>query len=72
MNIFSPGLFYCWKYNLTFTTITTMTDRKKTNRNIWVSIGAAVLIILLLVWLFVAFLGGDTDVAAFIPARFPL
>lgn len=49
-----------------------MTDRKKTNRNIWLSIGAALLIILLLVWLFVAFLGGDTDVAAFIPALFPL
>lgn len=49
-----------------------MTDRKKTNRNIWISIGAVVLIILLLAWLFVAFLGGDTDVAAFIPAHFTL
>lgn len=49
-----------------------MTDRKKTSRNIWISIGAVVLIILLLAWLFVAFLGGDTDVAAFIPAIFSL
>lgn len=49
-----------------------MTDRKKTNRNIWVSIGAVVLIILLIAWLTMADFSGDTDVAAFIPAYFPL
>lgn len=49
-----------------------MTDRKKTNRNIWISIGAVILIILLLVWIAMAGFSGDTDVAAFIPAYLPL
>lgn len=46
----------------------------KTNRkskiNIWVAIGAAILIVLLLAWLTFAFLAGDTDVAAFIAPTF--
>lgn len=36
-------------------------------KNVWIGIGAAVLIILLIVWLTGATLAGDTDVAAFIP-----
>lgn len=40
-----------------------MSDKKKTG-NIWLVIGACVLIILLLVWLTMADLWGDTDVAA--------
>lgn len=39
-------------------------NRKKTN--VWLVIGAVVLIILLLFWLTFAFFLGDTDVAAFI------
>lgn len=42
-------------------------ERKKTRRrntSLWVAIGAAILIILLLVWLTMADLWGDTDVAA--------
>ncbi len=38
----------------------------KKSQKIWLGIGAALLIILLIVWLTVAFLAGDTDVAAFI------
>ncbi len=38
----------------------------KKSQKIWLAIGAALLIILLIVWLTVAFLAGDTDVAAFI------
>lgn len=34
--------------------------------NLWISIGALVLIILLIVWLTVADLWGDTDVAAMV------
>ncbi|MDE6452869.1 MAG: hypothetical protein K2L27_01555 [Muribaculaceae bacterium] len=46
-----------------------MSDKRKNNRtSIWVSIGAVVLIVLLLVWLTYADLLGDTDVAAFIPS----
>ncbi|MDE6333829.1 MAG: hypothetical protein K2L77_04185 [Muribaculaceae bacterium] len=42
-------------------------SKKSRNRiNVWVAVGAAVLIVLLLVWLTVAFMAGDTDVAAFI------
>ena len=41
-----------------------MSDKKKKNGNILVVIGACVLIILLLVWLTMADLWGDTDVAA--------
>jgi len=40
-----------------------MRDKKNVG-NIWVVIGACVLIILLLVWLTMADLWGDTDVAA--------
>lgn len=36
------------------------------SKHVWLAVGAAVLIILLLVWLTVASLTGDTDVAAFI------
>ena len=36
-----------------------MSDKKKKNGNIWVVIGACVLIILLLVWLTMADLWGD-------------
>lgn len=39
---------------------------KRSSRQIWIAIGAAVLIILLIIWLTVADLAGDTDVAAFI------
>jgi len=38
----------------------------KKSQKIWLGIGAALLIIHLIVWLTVAFLAGDTDVAAFI------
>ena len=38
----------------------------KKSQKIWLGIGAALLIILLIVLLTVAFLAGDTDVAAFI------
>ena len=43
-----------------------MTKESKKNTNLWVAIGAIVLIILLLVWLPFADFFGDTDVAAFI------
>lgn len=40
---------------------------KKTNKtSVWVAIGAIFLIILLIIWLTVADLTGDTDVAAFL------
>lgn len=42
-----------------------MSDSKK-KTNIWLIVGAVVLIIVLLFWLFCAMLTGDTDVAAFI------
>lgn len=48
-----------------------MTDRKKNNRNIWISIGAVVLIILLIVWLTTADFFGDNDVAALITPLLP-
>lgn len=44
-----------------------MSESKKKN-NVWLIIGAIVLIVLLIVWLTVAMFTGDTDVAAFIPA----
>lgn len=44
----------------------TMTKESKKNTNLWVAIGAIILIILLLVWLTFADFFGDTDVAAFI------
>lgn len=40
---------------------------KLSSKKVWLGIGAAVLIILLIVWLTVANLAGDTDVAAMIP-----
>lgn len=43
-----------------------MTDKRKKSTNMWVAIGAIFLIILLIIWLTVADLTGDTDVAAFI------
>ncbi|MDE6309812.1 MAG: hypothetical protein K2L81_06430 [Muribaculaceae bacterium] len=44
-------------------------ERNKKNRrtNLWVGIGAIVLIILLLVWLTIADLWGDTDVNMIMP-----
>ncbi|MDE6049529.1 MAG: hypothetical protein K2M52_00110 [Paramuribaculum sp.] len=39
-------------------------SRKKNPINIWVVIGAVVLIILLIAWLTVAMFSGDTDVSA--------
>ena len=44
-----------------------MTDRKK-KTNIWLIIGAILLIALIIYWLWIAMFTGDTDVAAFIPA----
>ncbi|MCM1292141.1 MAG: hypothetical protein NC111_00265 [Bacteroides sp.] len=38
--------------------------RKKNTRQIWLSIGAVVLIILLILWLTDAMFTGDTDVSA--------
>ena len=38
--------------------------RKKTKTNVWLAIGVAFLIILLILWLTMADLWGDTDVAA--------
>lgn len=43
-------------------------DKKKKKANIWLIIGVVVLIALLLIWLSVADMLGDTDVAAFISA----
>lgn len=37
---------------------------KNENQNFWLIVGAIVLVMLLLVWLTFAFLGGDTDVTA--------
>lgn len=44
-----------------------MSDKSRKSQKIWLAIGAAVLIILLIIWLTVADLAGDTDVAAFVP-----
>lgn len=44
-------------------------SRRVSNRNIWVAIGAVILIILLIIWLTVADMAGDTDVAAAILPR---
>lgn len=45
--------------------------RKNVNRtSIWIAIGAVILIILLILWLTMADLWGDTDVAAAILPRF--
>lgn len=40
---------------------------KKEHTSIWMYIGVGVLIVLLLIWLSIADLWGDTDVAACIP-----
>lgn len=46
-------------------------ERKGRNRNnkvqLWISIGAVILIILLIIWLTEADLWGDTDVSAILP-----
>lgn len=45
--------------------------RNKVNRtSIWIAIGAIILIILLILWLTMADMWGDTDVAAAILPRF--
>lgn len=44
--------------------------RRLSNGKLWLAIGVAVLVILLLLWLTFADLLGDTDVAAFIPPIF--
>lgn len=44
-----------------------MSDKRKKTTNMWLAIGAVFLIILLIIWLTVADLAGDTDVAAIIP-----
>ncbi|MGN0220098.1 MAG: hypothetical protein ACI4AX_07425 [Muribaculaceae bacterium] len=44
---------------------------KRTRQNIWLAIGAIFLIILLIIWLTVADLTGDTDVAAFMSPTSP-
>lgn len=41
-------------------------NRKKTNKSLWVAIGAVILVILLIAWLTMADFAGDTDVAAVI------
>ncbi|MCM1349336.1 MAG: hypothetical protein NC338_07985 [Firmicutes bacterium] len=52
-----------------------MDDKERRRRNrvnrrsIWVAIGAVILIILLILWLTMADLAGDTDVAAMILPR---
>ncbi len=43
-----------------------MAEKKKSNVSLWLSIGVAILIILLIAWLTMADFFGDTDVAAFI------
>ena len=43
-----------------------MTDKKHKAKSLWIAFGALFLIILLLIWLTVADMTGDTDVAAFI------
>lgn len=43
-------------------------SKSNSSTSVWLVIGVLVLIALLLVWLTVADLFGDTDVAAFIPA----
>lgn len=42
-----------------------MSEKENKGINLWLVIGAVVLIVLLLVWLTMADLFGDTDVAAF-------
>lgn len=42
-------------------------SRKQRHTQIWISIGAIILIILLILWLTIADLWGDTDVSAILP-----
>lgn len=44
--------------------------RKKQKVNLWMCVGVAVLIALLLIWLTIADFWGDTDVAAAIAPRY--
>lgn len=41
-------------------------DKRRSRTNVWVAIGAIILIIILLLWLTFADLTGNTDVAAFL------
>lgn len=43
-----------------------MSERKKSSTTLWLAIGVVVLIVLLMLWLTIADLLGDTDVAALI------
>ncbi|MDE5725600.1 MAG: hypothetical protein K2H88_01050 [Duncaniella sp.] len=43
-----------------------MSEKEKSKLSLWLIIGVVVLIVLLFIWLTVADLFGDTDVAAFI------
>ncbi len=47
-----------------------MSNKQKKQTSLWVAIGAIFLIILLIIWLTVADLAGDTDVAAFVAPVF--
>lgn len=55
------------KIKLSNSTHSIMSDKRKKTTNMWLAIGAVFLIILLIIWLTVADLAGDTDVAAIIP-----
>lgn len=41
-------------------------DNKNSSKRTWLAVGVIVLIVLLIVWLTIADLWGDTDVAAFV------
>ncbi len=43
-----------------------MTKKSSKRTNVWLAVGAIILIALLIIWLTMADLAGDTDVAAFI------
>lgn len=68
----SRRLLFYWqiltKVQLKFPTMKNDNSRRRlSNGKLWLAIGVAVLVILLLLWLTFADLLGDTDVAAFIP-----
>lgn len=75
MNKNKVEAFYLYeKYNNASTNLNSMSNKRdsrnhgvKRNRNfsLWAAIGAIVLIILLFIWLTMADLWGDTDVAAY-------
>lgn len=46
-------------------------NRKRNKTQVWISIGAVVLILLLIIWLTVADMAGDTDVNAIMPLVLP-